>query len=250
MAGLRGPTTPSLPGFRLKGAVLAIEKRHVAGGGLAIACIVGVFVWLLGPATATGQVKGKSAPRVTVITVTAGKPSELAFKLSKFSALPAGTITFKVTNKGLAFHSFKLCAKPVASSAANSCVGKVTPVLKPGESATLTLTLSKSGMYEYLCAVTGHAAAGMKGLVGIGVKVTPPATPVSTTTSATKTTTTTTAATTTAATTTTTPVGGGGGGNANAECPAGTTIAAAAAANGGDADLDDGGAPSDGDGCV
>src|SRR5690349_1640807 len=114
MAGLRGPTTPSSPGFPLKGAVLAIEKRHVAGGSLAIACIVGVFIWLLGPATASGQVRGKAAPRVTVITVTEGKPSELAFKLSKFSALPAGTITFKVINRGLAFHSFKVCMKPVA----------------------------------------------------------------------------------------------------------------------------------------
>jgi len=32
--------------------------------------------------------------------------------------------------------------------------------------------LTKSGKYEYLCAVPGHAAAGMKGLIGIGVAVT------------------------------------------------------------------------------
>jgi len=108
---------------------------------------------------------------VTVVTVTAGKPTELAFKLSKLSKLPLGAITFKVTNAGAVSHNFKLCTKPVTSSTANSCVGKVTPTLASGKSATLTVTLTKSGTYEFLCAVPGHAGAGMKGLLGVGVAV-------------------------------------------------------------------------------
>ena len=51
--------------------------------------------------------------KATVITVVAGKPSELKFQLSKSTKLKVGTYTFKVTNKGLGFHTFKLCTAPV-----------------------------------------------------------------------------------------------------------------------------------------
>ncbi len=195
-----------------------------------------VLTAAVGPAL--GKVSTHSAAKVTVISVTAGKPSELAFKLSKFSALPAGTITFNVTNMGVAYHDFKICTTPTSSAAKNSCVGKVTGILKHGQKATLTLVLKKNGKYEYLCTVVGHAAAGMKGLIGIGVTVAPPVPVV-----VSKTTTTTT----TKSTTTTTPGGGGGGGGGSAECPPGQTIVA----NGpGDQDDDDTGAATDGDGCI
>ena len=119
-------------------------------------------------------VKPLASPKVTVISVIAGKPSELAFKLSKTSMVHAGTVTFKVTNLGAAFHNFKICTIPVptAAGAKNICFGKVTKNLKPKETATLTVALSLSGKYEFLCSVTGHAAAGMKGLLGVGVPVT------------------------------------------------------------------------------
>ena len=92
-------------------------------------------------------VKPAASPKVTVISVIAGKPSELAFKLSKTSMVPAGTVTFKVTNLGAAFHNFKICTIPVptASGAKNICFGKVTKNLKPKETATLTVALSLSG---------------------------------------------------------------------------------------------------------
>src|SRR5215467_11783695 len=83
----------------------------------------------------------------TSITVTAGKPSEFHFTLSKAST-PAGAVTFKVTNKGALPHDF-------------SIDGKKTKLLSPGASATLSVTLKK-GSNAYECTVTGHAAAGMK----------------------------------------------------------------------------------------
>jgi uncharacterized cupredoxin-like copper-binding protein len=128
--------------------------------------------------SASGQV---GVAKATVITVTAGKPSELAFKLSKSSNVVAGTVTFKVTNSGTLSHDFKICTKAVTSSTANSCTGKVTPMLAKGKSATLTVTLAK-GEYEFLCTVAGHAGAGMKGVIGVGQAVT--ATPTTTTTAA------------------------------------------------------------------
>ncbi len=134
---------------------------------------------LAGPAAAKGN--APSAAKVTtVITVTAGKPSELAFKLSKSSSIATGSVTFKVTNQGTLVHNFKVCTKAVTSSAANACVGKATKMLKKGQSAVLVVTISKAGKYEYLCSVPGHAKAGMKGLVGVGVKAT--TTPPKTTT--------------------------------------------------------------------
>jgi plastocyanin len=120
-------------------------------------------------ATAAGQVKTRSAAavvKIPVITVTAGKPSEFAFKLSKTSNLTAGKISFKVTNQGVIGHSFKICTKAVTTSTANTCVGVATKVLNKGQSQTLTVTLKK-GIYEFLCTVSGHAGNGMKGLVGV-----------------------------------------------------------------------------------
>jgi uncharacterized cupredoxin-like copper-binding protein len=79
------------------------------------------------------------------VTVTA---TEFHFKLSKAS-VPHGPVTFTVVNKGKLGHDFKIG-------------GKKTPVIKPGKSAKLAVTLKK-GVIAYLCTVPGHAAAGMKG---------------------------------------------------------------------------------------
>ena len=57
------------------------------------------------------------------------------------------------------------------------------------------LTLTKHGLYEYLCTIPGHANAGMKGVFGIAVKATAPkptTTPTTTAPTTTKPTTTTT----------------------------------------------------------
>jgi uncharacterized cupredoxin-like copper-binding protein len=216
--------------------------------------VLALLLTVAGPATA--NVRSPGSTKVTVVTVTAGKPTELGFKLSKFSALPAGTITFKVTNQGLGGHDFKICTTPVTSLAKNACVGKVTKLLKHGDTATLTVTLTKTGKYEYLCAVTGHAAAGMKGLLGVGVPVSASAAASSSPSSSTssKSGSTSTGSTSgggvTSVTTTTPPpaAGGGGGGGAVSECPGGAKIGANGA---NDADDDDNGiAPSDLDGCI
>jgi mono/diheme cytochrome c family protein len=110
-------------------------------------------------------------------------------------------VTFKVTNAGTLSHDFKICTKAVTGDTANSCTGKVTAMIAKGKSATLTVTLAK-GEYEYLCTVPGHAAAGMKGLIGVGEAV---AAAKAVATSAT----TTTAALTGGGTTTTAAAGGG-----------------------------------------
>src|SRR5580765_8367185 len=117
-------------------------------------------------AVASSAIFSTHTANANVITVVAGKPSELKFQLSKSTKLKVGTYIFKVTNKGLGFHTFKFCTVPVKTAAKNTCTGKVTKLLKPGQSAAFTVVVKKAGKYEFLCSVPGHAAAGMKGLIG------------------------------------------------------------------------------------
>jgi uncharacterized cupredoxin-like copper-binding protein len=86
------------------------------------------------------------------VGVTAGLPGEFKFKLSKTS-VPAGKVTFIVTNRGNLPHDFKIG-------------GKKTPLLQSGKSSKLVVTLKK-GKAAYLCTVSGHAAAGMKGTLTV-----------------------------------------------------------------------------------
>ena len=180
-------------------------------------------------------VKVSAAPTSTIVAVAAGQPSELAFKVSQTSSIPAGKVVFKVVNVGKIPHTFEICLTPT-TAASNTCKGKgvKTPLLQPGKSATITVSLTKKGTYEFLCTVPGHAAAGMKGLLGIGVKVKEPALPPTTTSTPT---------TTTPPTTTTTSSPG-----TNPDlCPTGVTIVTSGNT---DNDLDENGQPTDGDGCV
>jgi uncharacterized cupredoxin-like copper-binding protein len=81
------------------------------------------------------------------VTVTA---TEFKFKLST-KTVPHGAVVFTVVNKGKIPHDFKIA-------------GKKTPMLKPGKSAKLSVTL-KAGKFQYICSVAGHAQLGMKGTV-------------------------------------------------------------------------------------
>jgi uncharacterized cupredoxin-like copper-binding protein len=87
------------------------------------------------------------------VTVTAGKPSEFRFTLSK-KTVAKGKVVFKVSNKGTTTHDFKIS-------------GKKTPKLAAGKSGTLTVTFAKAGRFPYLCTLPSHAAAGMKGVLTV-----------------------------------------------------------------------------------
>lgn len=90
------------------------------------------------------------AGAATSVNVTAGKPSELKFTLSK-SSVKAGRVTFRVTNRGSLKHDFRIA-------------GKKTKLISKGKSASLTVTL-KRGRSRYVCTVPGHADGGMRGVL-------------------------------------------------------------------------------------
>jgi uncharacterized cupredoxin-like copper-binding protein len=87
--------------------------------------------------------------RSTATTVQV-KGGEFFFKLSTKSVATPGKVTFVFKNTGHILHDFKISSKK-------------TPLIGPGKTATISVTLKK-GKYTYLCTVPGHAAAGMKGV--------------------------------------------------------------------------------------
>src|SRR6266550_6748247 len=127
-----------------------MRLHHFLLGGIAGLAALGLLVPM-----AVGAVRN-----ATTVNVTAGKPSEFGFILSK-KVLPHGTVTFRMKNGGSIPHDLKICASP-KGGLANSCTGKGTKLIAPAQSTTLTYTFKSKGTYEYLCTVPGHAAAGMK----------------------------------------------------------------------------------------
>ncbi len=122
---------------------------------------------VLGAVTA-GVVAQASTTKTTTINVT---EREYAIKLSAQKA-PVGVVHFVIHNRGAYSH---------ALSIKEGTLSKRTPLIKPGKSATLTVTLKK-GKVSIWCPVPGHAARGMKASLGVGVVVTTPTTTADTTT--------------------------------------------------------------------
>ena len=80
-----------------------------------------------------------------MVHVTAGKPDEFAFELSRWSALPAGTLSFVVTNEGATDHDFVLCETPSANMTRNDCLGYQSKDLQPGQRTRITISGIKKG---------------------------------------------------------------------------------------------------------
>jgi uncharacterized cupredoxin-like copper-binding protein len=125
---------------------------------------LGFLTALLAIFAAIPAVAGATSKATTVnVSITAA--NDFLFKLST-KTVKAGTVTFKITNTGNLPHDFKICASNKGGTA-NACAGKVTPMINPpAGTGKLTVTL-KAGKYEYLCTVSGHAAAGMKGVLTV-----------------------------------------------------------------------------------
>jgi plastocyanin len=71
-------------------------------------------------------------------------------------AIPADTpVTFTLPNTGLALHNFSVAALDVSVD------------VPPGETLSVTIT-APAGTYEFICAIPGHADAGMVGTLTVG----------------------------------------------------------------------------------
>jgi len=112
-----------------------------------------VLIAVVSLAAAVSAFGGARSTAATTVAVTAGKPAEFKFTLSK-TAVAKGATTFKVTNKGAFGHDFKIA-------------GKKTAILQKGKTGTFSVTFKKTGKFAFLCTVPGHAAGGMKGTLTV-----------------------------------------------------------------------------------
>lgn len=110
---------------------------------VAVLAIAGLALVPLAGARADRQARSTA----TTVQVKGG---EFFFKLSTKSVATPRKVTFVFKNTGHILHDFKISSKK-------------TPLIGPGKTATISVTLKK-GKYTYLCTVPGHAAAGMKGV--------------------------------------------------------------------------------------
>ena len=97
---------------------------------------------------ASGNAGSSASAQGTAIQVKGG---EFFFRLSTKSIAKPGKVAFAFSNIGHVAHDFKIN-------------GKMTPLIQPGQTASLAVTFAKAGSYPYLCTVPGHAEAGMKGV--------------------------------------------------------------------------------------
>jgi uncharacterized cupredoxin-like copper-binding protein len=112
-----------------------------------------VVVALAALVAAVSALGGAAGGAATTVAVTAGKPTEFRFTLSK-RTVAKGALTFNVTNRGTVRHDFRIA-------------GKKTVSLAPTKTATLRVTIGKAGKYAYMCTLPGHAAGGMKGILTV-----------------------------------------------------------------------------------
>jgi uncharacterized cupredoxin-like copper-binding protein len=115
---------------------------------LLVAIAVAVALLSLLAVARAGTSEPTRAGATPTVRVTTG---EMFFRLSRKTLPKPGRVTFVVKNSGHALHDFRIN-------------GKKTPLIRPGSTARLTVTLRPKGRYPFVCTVPGHEAAGMKGV--------------------------------------------------------------------------------------
>src|SRR5205823_1580110 len=130
-----------------------------------IACFVLFAAMIASVEAFGGESEEKSAKEAAgheaapAATIKVGE-SEFKIALPPLKTLPAGKVTFDVQNTGKIPHDLAVKGPGVAGP-------PKTPLISPGQSAKLTVSLS-TGTYTLYCTVPGHEAAGMKATLAVG----------------------------------------------------------------------------------
>jgi uncharacterized cupredoxin-like copper-binding protein len=92
------------------------------------------------------------------------KVSEKEFKISGVPKTLKHGVKYTVTlsNKGKFPHDMLFDGKKVSDVGVHN-----KNAVKPGKSATFTVTFPQAGTYRFYCAIKGHAAQGMQGHIKV-----------------------------------------------------------------------------------
>ena len=126
-----------------------MNRLRLAGLALALTAALSVAAVSSALAARSGssQIAGKAA--VVRVRVSAG---EFFFRLSTRAVKAPATVIFTVKNSGQVPHDFEIVS-----------LGRKTPLLESGQSATMRVVFKHKGRFQYICTVPRHAEQGMSG---------------------------------------------------------------------------------------
>jgi manganese oxidase len=125
-----------------------------------IALCIAVATFFLATATAIAVAVDRDGGGGVATAATAAAAGPVSVSLTEFAISPAaigGADSLVVTNDGTMAHDLSVVGTDL-----------ITPMLQPGESATLDLSGLDDGTYTVICTVPGHEAAGMTGSLTVG----------------------------------------------------------------------------------
>jgi len=102
---------------------------------------------------------GGAARQGEVVDVMASPHGRLRFTMTQATVAPPGTVTLRMTNPSSAGIEHGIAIE-------GHGVDRDGPIVAPGKTSTVTVTLKK-GTYTYYCPVPGHEQAGMKGTLTV-----------------------------------------------------------------------------------
>ncbi len=120
-------------------------------------------IWILVPAalllSACGGSTKSSTPAGPALQTVQVSEKEFSITPSTINLPKTGTYAFQITNNGTITHAFEIEGNGVEAK---------SPHIQPGQSATLTVKLSKKGSYDAYCPIDGHRSKGMQAKVNLG----------------------------------------------------------------------------------
>lgn len=156
---------PSWRPIALTAAVLSIGALAVSGCGSSSSA-----------STPPAPTAAASTPTTTATPTTGGSGATVSSSLTEFkiattpASVPAGRVTFKVTNDGKVKHQFtvirtdKSAATVLSAHNPNDDIAGARAEIAsiaPGASRTLVVKNLKAGHYAIVCALPGHYQSGM-----------------------------------------------------------------------------------------
>jgi manganese oxidase len=133
-----------------------VDRDDRSPFGLIALCIA-VATFFLATATAIAVAVDRDGGGGVATAAAAGPVS---VSLTEFAISPSsisGADSLVVTNDGTMAHDLEVVGTDL-----------ITPMLQPGDSATLDLSSLEPGTYTVICTVPGHEAAGMTGTLTVG----------------------------------------------------------------------------------